>query len=125
MDAESTATFGPGPGRTAAGAPPLSGVHTEEYVVTPEELDRCATLSGKLLDRRYQVGRRLGEGGMSYVYRAQDIETSAAVAVKILLPRLSRDPGRGRAPAARGHHRHPARPSQRLPDPAHGRGGRG
>ena len=29
---------------------------------------------------------------MSYVYRAQDIETGAAVAVKILLPRLSRDP---------------------------------
>ena len=25
-----------------------------------------------MLDRRYQVGRRLGEGGMSYVYRAQD-----------------------------------------------------
>ena len=61
-------------------------------MVTPEELDRYATLSGKLLDRRYQVGRRLGEGGMSYVYRAQDIETSATVAVKILLPRLSRDP---------------------------------
>jgi serine/threonine protein kinase len=92
VDAESTATFGPGPGRTAAGAPPLTGVHTEEYVVTPEELDRYATLSGKLLDRRYQVGRRLGEGGMSYVYRAQDIETNATIAVKILLPRLSRDP---------------------------------
>ena len=60
--------------------------------MSPEEVDRCATLSGKLLDRRYQVGRRLGEGGMSYVYRAQDVETGGAVAVKILLPRLSRDP---------------------------------
>ena len=29
---------------------------------------------------------------MSYVYRAQDVETAAPVAVKILLPRLSRDP---------------------------------
>jgi serine/threonine-protein kinase len=91
VEAESTATFGPPAGR-APGAAPLGGVYTEEFAVTPEELDRCATLSGKLLDRRYQVGRRLGEGGMSYVYRAQDVESGATVAVKILLPRLSRDP---------------------------------
>jgi serine/threonine protein kinase len=92
VEAESTATFAPPPGRPAAAESPLTGVHTEEYVVSPEELDRYATLSGKLLDRRYQVGRRLGEGGMSYVYRAQDVGTNATVAVKILLPRLSRDP---------------------------------
>jgi len=92
VEAESTATFAPTAGRAAAAGPPFTGVHTEEYVVTPEELDRCATLSGKLLDRRYQVGRRLGEGGMSYVYRAQDVESNATIAVKILLPRLSRDP---------------------------------
>jgi len=61
--------------------------------IKPDELDRCATLSGQLLDRRYRVGRRLGEGGMSYVYRAEDLDSGAAVAVKILLPRLSRDPG--------------------------------
>ena len=90
VEAESTATFARAPGQ--APPVPLSGVHTEEYAVTPEELDRCATLSGKLLDHRYQVGRRLGEGGMSYVYRAQDVQSSGAVAVKILLPRLSRDP---------------------------------
>ena len=35
---------------------------------------------------------RLGEGGMSYVYRAEEIETGRIVALKILLPRLSRDP---------------------------------
>jgi serine/threonine protein kinase len=76
----------------ARGHTPAGAVMTEDLAVTPEELDRCATLSGKLLDGRYQVGRRLGEGGMSYVYRAQDVQTGAAVAVKILLPRLSRDP---------------------------------
>jgi serine/threonine protein kinase len=34
----------------------------------------------------------LGEGGMSYVYQAEDLDTGKSVAVKILIPRLSRDP---------------------------------
>jgi serine/threonine-protein kinase len=55
-------------------------------------VDPLTTLAGQTLDRRYRVGRRLGEGGMSYVYRAEEIETGRQVAVKILLPRLSRDP---------------------------------
>ena len=54
--------------------------------------DPLTTLAGQTLDRRYRVGKRLGEGGMSYVYRAEEIETGRHVAVKILLPRLSRDP---------------------------------
>ena len=92
VEAEATASFGPSGADAAAPGAPADGVHTEEFHVAPEDADRCATLTGKLLDGRYQVGRRLGEGGMSYVYRAQDIETAAPVAVKILLPRLSRDP---------------------------------
>jgi serine/threonine-protein kinase len=94
VEVESTASFQspPIPKRATSGSRSRGGVLIEEYLVTPEELDRFATLSGKLLDQRYQVGRRLGEGGMSYVYRAQDVETGASVAVKILLPRLSRDP---------------------------------
>ena len=71
---------------------PATSFVANDLPIASEELDRCATLSGQLLDRRYQVGRRLGEGGMSYVYCAQDVESGAAVAVKILLPRLSRDP---------------------------------
>jgi len=54
--------------------------------------DPLKTLSGQVLDRRYRVGARLGEGGMSYVYRAEEIGTGRIVALKILLPRLSRDP---------------------------------
>ena len=72
--------------------PSLRGAIDEELPLSAEEIDRFATLSGKLLDQRYQVGRRLGEGGMSYVYRAQDTASGQSVAVKILLPRLSRDP---------------------------------
>ena len=81
-----------GPATQAPAQAPAAGVLIEDLTITPEELNQCATLSGKLLDGRYQVGRRLGEGGMSYVYRAQDVEAGTTVAVKILLPRLSRDP---------------------------------
>ena len=95
VEVEPNASFPPPPPKPApAGA--VTGPHrdviVEELTLTPEEVDRYATLSGKLLDRRYQVGRRLGEGGMSYVYRAQDTDSGRPVAVKILLPRLSRDP---------------------------------
>jgi serine/threonine-protein kinase len=50
-------------------------------------------LTGQIVDGRYRVSRRLGEGGMAYVYLAEELETGADVAVKILTPRLSRDPG--------------------------------
>lgn len=53
---------------------------------------KVASLTGQVLDQRYQIARKLGEGGMSYVYQAQDIGTGRPVAVKILIPRLSRDP---------------------------------
>jgi serine/threonine protein kinase len=53
---------------------------------------RLGSLTGQTLDQRYEINRKLGEGGMSYVYRAQEIGTGRSVAVKILIPRLSRDP---------------------------------
>ncbi len=64
----------------------------EPHSLSQEETERYSTLAGKELDGRYQVDRRMGEGGMSYVYRAKDVETGQIVALKILLPRLSRDP---------------------------------
>ena len=75
QDTTGTASFGPVDLETSAPA------------VNP-----LSTLSGQVLDRRYRVNQRLGEGGMSYVYRAEEIETGRIVALKILLPRLSRDP---------------------------------
>jgi serine/threonine protein kinase len=51
-----------------------------------------ATLTGQILDARYRIAQRLGEGGMSYVYQADDLETGRTVAVKILIPRLAREP---------------------------------
>jgi tRNA A-37 threonylcarbamoyl transferase component Bud32 len=50
------------------------------------------SLTGRTLGGRYRIERRLGEGGMSYVYLAQDLETDRQVALKVLSPRLIRDP---------------------------------
>ena len=48
-------------------------------------------LTGVLLDNRYQVAEKVGEGGMCFVYLAQDTATGEKVAIKILLPALIKD----------------------------------
>src|SRR6266480_128017 len=54
-------------------------------------LDRASTLSNQILDARYQVLKKLGEGWMSYVYLAKEISSDAIVAIKVLSPRLASD----------------------------------
>jgi len=54
-------------------------------------LDRASTLSNQMLDARYQVLKKLGEGGMSYVYLAKEISSDETVAIKVLSPRLASD----------------------------------
>lgn len=53
---------------------------------------RAAGLTHTILDDRYEVGRRLGEGGTSFVYLAVDTATGQQVAIKVLSPRLAADP---------------------------------
>ncbi|MGE0355104.1 MAG: protein kinase [Gemmatimonadales bacterium] len=57
---------------------------------TPAQgVDKASTLSGQVLDTRYQVLKKLGEGGMSFVYLAREIATGDTVAIKVLSPKLS------------------------------------
>ena len=56
----------------------------------PPSTDRF-TLSSQRIDNRYEVIRRLGEGGMSYVYEAKDLTRGETIAIKILSPKLSAD----------------------------------
>jgi len=54
--------------------------------------DPASGLSGRVLDGRYQMEMRVGEGGMAWVYRAKDRESGRSVAVKVLMSRLTGDP---------------------------------
>ena len=54
-------------------------------------LDRASSLLGEVLDSRYQVQKKLGEGGMSYVYLAREVATGYDVAIKVLSPKLATD----------------------------------
>ena len=73
-------------------APPSAG---GTAVRTPPQakpgLDRAASLLGEVLDSRYQVQEKLGEGGMSYVYLAREVSTGHDVAIKVLSPKLATD----------------------------------
>jgi serine/threonine-protein kinase len=51
-----------------------------------------ANLLGQVLDGRYEIDRKVGEGGMSFVYLAKDVATQEQFAIKVLSADLSRDP---------------------------------
>jgi eukaryotic-like serine/threonine-protein kinase len=83
----------PSPSRSRDSAEALGPAAWDAERNLQEQLtSKVASLTGQVLDQRYQIVRKLGEGGMSYVYQAQDSGTGQSVAVKILIPRLSRDP---------------------------------
>lgn len=48
-------------------------------------------LIGQRIEGKYELLSRVGEGGMSYVYRARRVQIGDEVAVKILLPQFARD----------------------------------
>ena len=50
-----------------------------------------ANLTGKTLEGRYQIVRKVGEGGMSFVYLANDVSTRERYAIKVLSAALSQD----------------------------------
>jgi serine/threonine-protein kinase len=56
-----------------------------------EPAAELAQLVGQTLDGRYRIEEKVGEGGMSFVYRATDTKTSDRMAIKMLSPALSRD----------------------------------
>ena len=54
-------------------------------------VDQAGALQDEIIDGRYKVLRQLGEGGMSFVYEARELNTGVSVAVKVLTPKLIAD----------------------------------
>ena len=50
-----------------------------------------ANLVGRVLDGRYRIERKVGEGGMSFVYLAKDVASDEQYAIKVLSAALSSD----------------------------------
>jgi serine/threonine protein kinase len=85
------AVMEPPPGVPAAGVGAGSTQIRMAVKPPPTPNDPAKTLRNQILDQRYQVLKKLGEGGMSFVYEAKDISTGETVAVKIMTPKLAQD----------------------------------
>src|SRR4051812_12852876 len=63
---------------------------------TPQRTEQAVplthyNLTGKTLQGRYEVVKKVGEGGMSFVYLATDVATKERYAIKVLSAALSQD----------------------------------
>src|SRR4029077_18902898 len=75
--------------KPAAAPSPNSGSGTVVRTPLPPGkagLDRASTLSNQILDARYQVMKKLGEGGMSYVYLAKGVSSEDTVGTRVRAP---------------------------------------
>src|SRR3989454_2449818 len=79
------------PAAAAASPGGGTGVRTPPHPRRGPGPDRASTLTGQILDTGYQVLKKLGEGGMSYVYLAREVATGLEVAIKVLAPKLATD----------------------------------
>jgi serine/threonine protein kinase len=55
-------------------------------------VERHDPLVGAILDQRFRIDYQLAAGGFGAIYRATDVRSDAAVALKVLHPQLARDP---------------------------------
>lgn len=69
-------------------------VHTPESSAPtpiPSAMPHHVNMAGYVLDQRYRIVKKVGEGGMSHVYLAHDGSSAQRYAIKILSPALAKD----------------------------------
>jgi serine/threonine protein kinase len=62
-----------------------------QNTVAAQPTDRIRVTAGQVLADRYEILTHLGTGGMSAVYKARDMLVDQPIALKIVLPSISRD----------------------------------
>src|SRR3989441_11868588 len=77
--------------RPPSGSPSAGGTAVRTPPQAKPGLDRASSLLGEVLDSRYEVQKKLGEGGMSSVYLAREVSPGHDVAIKVLSPKLATD----------------------------------
>ena len=77
---------GPAPMKTCA---QCSSSYPDEVVLCPRD---GALLGNPVLEGRYKLLGKLGEGGMGLVYRAEHLLLRKPVAVKVLRDEIAKDP---------------------------------
>jgi serine/threonine protein kinase len=80
--------------RTSGASTDPQGSAVEAGAEAPVEATAISHIltPGTVIDGRYHVVDKLAAGGMGEVYRVEHVELGKAMAVKVMLPELSRDP---------------------------------
>ncbi len=81
----------PGTAGAPVAGPPSAGRNTAIGRAEPAKAASAMSLAGQTLDGRYQIVKKVGEGGMSFVYLATDTATTDRYAIKVLSAALSAD----------------------------------
>jgi serine/threonine protein kinase len=76
-------------GPATPGTPPRSTNAAQRPTSAPRQGEQ--SLAGQVLDGHYRIDRKVGEGGMSFVYLATDVATGERYAIKVLSSALSDD----------------------------------
>ncbi|HVT37729.1 MAG TPA: serine/threonine-protein kinase, partial [Gemmatimonadaceae bacterium] len=79
------------PAAPAGVAPRATTPRANTPEIAQKKVISHANLAGQVLDGRYAIVKKVGEGGMSYVYLAHDVSSNERYAIKILSPNLSKD----------------------------------
>lgn len=89
---DGTRLLGPAPTAVETQTPASGARQTTPSLRSGPRTEKPASnLAGHVLEGRYHVDRKVGEGGMSFVYLATDVATRERYAIKVLSAALSED----------------------------------